>query len=199
MQDPTAERTVTLADAIGNVAEEYDRLESRLEDAEDAEQAAGQYGLNELEQMGNALGELAEEHGPDATLTYRGLRAGEFGLVEDRVDRKREQDGGSARRGYHRIVYAAAGLVDAPFFDAGDVTHPPYGERTMEGQLEARMSAVASQNIGLVKWLYAKVDDRTTADAGNWRRFADSTRDAPEPSNPTTSSDMRSQSANSTD
>lgn len=166
--------TLRLGDEIERLAEEYDRVEAMGDEADDS--ASGQavrWSLNELDQQGAAVAELADEHGRDATVTIRGLTAGEFGRVEDRVDAARQRrDGAPSMQGYHRVVYAAAGLVEAPFFDPDAVTGPDWASRTPSERLDAKTETVADLNIGLVKWLYARIDDQTTPDEGNWRASA---------------------------
>jgi len=159
------ERTVRLAEERDRLAEQYERLE----DADDEHDAIS-WSLNELDQQGAALQALIDEHGSEASVTISGLTAGEYGLVEDRVEHARQQRDRATMRGYHRVVYAAAGLVEAPFFDPGDVSDPPWEARTQEERLDEKIATVADQNIGLVKWLYTLVDDETTPDEGNWRQ-----------------------------
>lgn len=178
MYDPTAEREITLGD-------ELERLDAELADVEAAEQAgdlsgdASRLAYSEYDAAGRALYALAEAHGHDATITVRGLSAGEFARVEDRVAVAREQRNTQAGlQAYHRNVYAAAGLVSAPFFDPDEVTDPPWDARTPDQRLDARVTVVAEQNPSLVKWLFARVDEATTPDEGNWRPSADSTTDA---------------------
>jgi hypothetical protein len=166
-----SETTLVLGDEIDRLADQYDRVEAMGEDADDSTSGqAVRWSLNELDQQGNALAALADEHGRDAVVTVRGLTAGEFGRVEDRVDAARaRRDDGASMQGYHRVVYAAAGLVEAPFFKPDDVANPPWDERTARQQLDAKIETVAGLNIGLAKWLYSRVDEETTPDAGNWK------------------------------
>lgn len=177
MYDPTSETTVTLGDALRRLADRADDLE-QLETDDSASGQSVQYAGSQIELQGRSLAALADEHGHDAAVTYRGLSAGQFGRVEDRVERARQRrDGDPALQGYHRVVYAAAGLVEAPFFDPEAVENPPWSSRAPTQRLDAKIERVADLDIGLVKWLYGRVDDATTPDAGNWRPSADSTSD----------------------
>jgi len=160
--------TIRLGDEVDRLARQHDEVQARAEDADDtASGEAVRWSLNELDQQGRAVAALVEDHGPDATVTVEGLTAGEFGRVEDRVAAARAQrDGQPTMQGYHRVVYAAAGVEDAPFL-------PDREDDSSEREwLDAKVDAVAGLNIALVKWLYARVDDLTTVDQGNWKQSA---------------------------
>lgn len=167
------ETTLRLGDERDRLAQQHDEVQELVEEGDDSASAsAARWSLNEIDQMGAAVTELITEHGEDATVTIKGLAAGEFGRVEDRVDTARSRRDGASIRGYHRVVYAAAGLVEAPFFSTEDVTDPSWDDRPPKERLDAKIQAVAAENIGLVKWLYSRVDEETTADEGNWKQSA---------------------------
>lgn len=173
MSEPT---TIRLGEARDRLAEQCDEVEALAEEADDTASAESvQWSLNELNQQGAAVADLLAEHGADATVTVHGLTAGEFGRVEDRVQAMRDQrDGQASLPGYHRVVYAAAGLDAAPFFDPDDVANPPWEQRSARERLDAKVAAVADLPPALAKWLYARVDEATTPDTGNWRSSAGS-------------------------
>lgn len=168
------ERTVTLGAERERLADQHDAVLAQ-DGAADAD--AIRYGATELAQRGAAVAGLIEEYGADAEVTVRGLTAGRYARVEDRVATHRQRrDDLQAARGYHRNVYAAAGLVDAPFFDrdaAADRVGAPNQERAWADlatreQLDAAVAVVADQPPGVVKWLHGLVDD-VTGGPGNWK------------------------------
>jgi len=162
--------TISLGDELQRLADQYDDLEARQEDADGSVSAdAVRWSLNELDQQGAAVADLVNEYGADATVTVSGLTAGEFGRVEDRVETARARRDRQTMQGYHRVVYAAAGIVEAPFFDPDGVTDPSWDERTAAERLDAKVATVADLNIGVAKWLYGRVDEKTTPDTGNWK------------------------------
>jgi hypothetical protein len=166
------EREVRLGDALAGLQDEADRLDEQRGNADDSSSAeALRHGANELDQQGAAVAALVDEYGSDATVTVCSLTAGEFGRVEDRVTAARQRHDRSAMQGYHRVVYAAAGLVDAPFFNRDEVSDPPWDERSATEQLDAKVATVADLDIATAKWLYRLVNAETTPDQGNgdWR------------------------------
>lgn len=151
------EDTLSFGAERDRLAEAVDDLQGRLAKADVGDEAAD-YSLNELNQQGRGVHWCIEEYGPDAEVTVAALSAGEFARVEDRVH--------DAGPGVHRNVFAAAGLVDAPWLPERD------GETDGEW-LDTKVAAVADLPVGVVKWLYATVDERTTVGEGNWRRSSD--------------------------
>lgn len=154
--------TLTLADELQRLATEYDDTEADLLDmaADNARAAAKQQYLGDLDHMGREVQALIDEYGPDATVTVRGLTAGEYAKVENRTAEAAERVSGSSAPGSGRLVFAAGGLCDAPFYD---------GEAD---DLNAKLECLAGQPIGVRKWLEDLVNDRTVADEGNWRSSA---------------------------
>lgn len=155
--------TLTLQAEIDRLAAEYDDTEADLTDleADSARAASKQRYLGDLDQMGREVAALADAHGEDATVTVRGLSAGEYAKVENRTAEAASNVSGSGGApGSGRLVFAAAGLVDAPFYD-GD-----------EGDLNAKLQALAEQPVGVRKWLEDLVSERTVADEKNWRESA---------------------------
>lgn len=184
------EATVTLGEERERLAREHDQVEQLQQGAEDeATASAYGYSANEIAQMGAAVDYLIrgnpddeadefEGYGADATVTVRGLSAGLHGWVTDRVESLRERrDDVESARGYHRNVFAAAGLVDAPFVDleaaADAVTHPgsstDYEGLTPTKQRAARVSAVEDLPPNVTRWLFDLVDDQTGVGQGNWK------------------------------
>lgn len=163
----TREHTVTLGDERDRLDGELDALVDRLADA-DAETATAKRLMREardLDQAGQAVAALADEHDPDATVTVRELDGEAWGRVEDRVATMASaQPGSGGVPGSSRNVYAAAGLVDAPFLN-GVGQGDPLGDTT---------EAVASLTPapGAQKWLESLVDDVGSVDEGNWQPLA---------------------------
>lgn len=157
--------TLTLAAERDRLAAEYDRVEADLRgmSPDNARAAAKQQYLGDLDHMGREVQALIAEYGADATLTVRGLSAGEYAKVENRTAEAAEAVNGSAAPGSGRLVFAAGGLVDAPFYD-GDAD-----------DLNAKLACLADQPIGVRKWLEDLVNERTVADEGNWRDSAEPT------------------------
>lgn len=150
------------------LGDERDRLDAALDDMVDqldaadsdtAAQAIRQQ-AQEIDARGRGVAYLIDEHGADAEVTVRGLAAGDYAEVEDRVAALRDQQGtDSALPGAHRNIFAAAGLVDAPFLPEDADTN----------SLDVRLDAVADQPTGVAKYLEAIVNDLTTVDEGNWK------------------------------
>lgn len=163
-----SEQTLRLGDELDRLAEQVDELEAQAADADDSASGdALRWSVNELDQQGAAVAELIDEYGADAEVVVEPLDAGTYGRVEDRVASHRERSKQASVQGYHRVVYAAAGLVDAPF-------HEPDEDADA---FDAAIATVASLNPAAAKWLYARVDDLTTPDSGNWRTSAGSQPD----------------------
>lgn len=157
------DETVVLGEELERLDAEADEVASKYADVDDASESAAAINqhANELDQVGRAVGALVEEHGADATVTVRGLNAGEYARVEDRAAAMRQEAGGSTPiPGSYRNVFAAMGIVDAPFIDA-------------DADWDDRIRAVASQPPGVAIWLQNKVDDLTTVSAGNWTPLAE--------------------------
>lgn len=152
------EETIRLGDALDDLDEQLDQLAAQLSDVEDdtASAAVLQRAANEIDTQGTDLSGLVEEYGADAEIVVRGLDAGEYARVEDRVAAMRaatDEPGGLP--GSSRNVWAAAGLVDAPFLDD-------------EADFDAAIETVASLDPGVAKWLEARVNDLTSVSEGNW-------------------------------
>lgn len=158
-----------LGDELDRLAERVNELEAQAEDADDSASGdALRWSVNELDQQGAAVAELIDRYGADAEVVVEPLDAGTYGRVEDRVASHRERSKQTSVQGYHRVVYAAAGLVDAPFYDAGGP------DEDANDPFDARIAAVAGLNPAAAKWLYSRVDVLTTPDQGNWRASAGS-------------------------
>jgi hypothetical protein len=150
----TRTRTVTLGDERDRLSAELDDLADDLAAADDPPAKLWSE-AQDLDQAGEAVAALAARHGDEATVTVRGLTAGEIARVEDHLD---DSDGGA---GASRIAYAAAGLEDAPFLDDDAVS------------LQARMEAIADEAVGVRVWIEELVDDVGSPDEGNWQPLAE--------------------------
>lgn len=152
------EETIRLGDALDELDDRLDDLAASLQDAEDGTASAAvlQRSANEIDTQGADLAGLVEEYGEDAEVTVRGLDAGEYARVEDRAAAMRAQaDQPGGMPGSTRNVWAAAGLVDAPFLDE-------------DADFDQKIQAVASLDPGVAKWLEARVNDLTSVSEGNW-------------------------------
>lgn len=160
--------TLTLAAERDRLAAEYDRVETELADLEPdtARAASKQQYLADLDHMGREVQSLIGEYGPEAEVTVRGLDAKEYAKVQNRTAAATENVSGSAAPGSGRLVFAAGGLLDAPFYD-GD-----------ESDLDAKLDCLGDQPIGVVKWVEDLVNERTVADEKNWRDSAERMPDA---------------------
>lgn len=149
--------------------DEYDRLDARLDDLADqlADADAGaqttQWLRSEAQEVNEALKAVAthiDRHGADAEVEVQPLNGRLYGEVQDKVATlaaAKPGDGGVP--GTSRNVYAAAGLVDAPFLDGDADT------------LEARTDAVgeATPAPGVAMWLENLINDVGRLDEGNWQ------------------------------
>lgn len=182
------ETTVTLGTERDRLSEKHDRLVQMETDGNNMSAVALNYSANEVSQMGAAVDYLIEGDGdgddvfegfaPDASVTVQGLTAGLYARVTDRVDTQRAQkDHIEAVTGIHENVFAAAGLVDAPFVDfdeaAAAVTQPgddrDYADLDQKTQLDARVHAVTQLPPNVKKWLFDLVDSETGVGQGNWK------------------------------
>lgn len=148
-------------DTTLRLGDERDRLDGQLDDYAAQLQAADtadaiQRLAAECEQRLAGVSHLCDEFGADAVVTIRGLTAGEFAKVEDRVAEKRERSSQEQLPGFHRNVYVASGLVAAPFVDT-------------DAGFNARLEAVAGQPVGVVKWLQERIDDATSVTGDDFR------------------------------
>lgn len=165
------EETRRLGDERDRLDEALDTLAEQLADADagtGSTQALRQQ-ANELESQLSGVAYLCDEYEPDATVTVRGLAAGPYGQMEDRIAAMRESAQGSQTPGAARNVFAAATLVKAPFLDAEDVADAT----TDDDALNVKLDAVASQPVGVAKWLEAIGNDLTTVTEGNWKPLSE--------------------------
>jgi hypothetical protein len=161
---------VSFEEVTLRLADERDRLDDRLDEyAEEAADADDSSAIDQVatqcQQRLAGVDHLIDRHGRDATVTIRGLSAGQFARVEDRVAAKRERSSQEALPGYHRNTYAATGLVEAPFLDVD-----PDAEAD---EFEQRLKAVADQPVGVVKWLESRIDDETSVAGDDFRSYAE--------------------------
>lgn len=165
--------TLTLTAELDRLASAFERTEAEIGDLQTrlkdddadrqnliAERSRKQTYLGELEQMGQAVGQLIDDHGEDATVTVRGLDAGEYAKVKNRTSEAANRTDYQAAPGSGELVFVAAGLVDAPTYDG-----PP-------DDLDAKLEWVARQPIGKRKWLQDAIDERTVVGEKNWRELA---------------------------
>lgn len=166
--------TLTLGEERDRLATEYGETESDLEDMEagSARAASKRQYLADLEQMGSEVAWLIDEYGEDATVTVRGLHAGEYAETENRTaDANAKSTGSGGVPGTGKVIFAASGLVDAPWLGDG---HPYIGDTLDAGSLDDRLTAFVGTAedhglpIGVRKWVEDLVSERTQA-SGNWR------------------------------
>jgi hypothetical protein len=156
---------VTLQAETLRLGDERDRLDSRLDELADQivnadEPAALRQVASQVETRLSGLAYLVDEYGADATVTVRGLTAGEYARVEDRLAAMRAEASADSVPGAQTNLFAAAGLVDAPFADDCD-------------DLDAALAVVADQPVGVAKWLYAQVDDRTGVEGNGYEPLSE--------------------------
>jgi hypothetical protein len=154
---------MTLGQETLTLSEEHQRLDNRLEDLADkivqADDPAALRSVGaQVETRLSGVAYLAGEHGPDATVTIRGLTAGDYAEVEDRLAQMRAEAGQEELPGASTNLFAAGGLVTAPFIE----DNPP---------LEDRLAAVADQPVGVAKWLESRVNELTTVEGNGFKRL----------------------------
>jgi len=155
---------MTLGRETLTLSEERQRLDTRLEDLADkivqADDPATLRSVGaQIETRLSGVVYLADKHGADTTVTVRGLTAGDYAEVEDRLAQMRAEAGQEELPGASTNLFAAGGLVDAPFIGEDN---PP---------LEDRLAAVADQPVGVAKWLESRVNDCTTVEGNGFRRL----------------------------
>jgi len=115
---------------------------------------------NEIETRLAGVAHLIDQHGADAEITVRGLDAGAYARVQDRGEAIRSQrDLPGDIPGARANIFAATGLVDAPFLGAADIDGDP---------LDAKLDAISGQPIGVSKYIEGVANDLTTVSAGNF-------------------------------
>lgn len=156
-----------LASAAESTEAEIGAIQAKLQSDEDVDedllraQLARKRGhLADLEHMGLAVGELVSDHGEDESVTVRGLNSGEYAKVKNRTNDAANRSSYDTAPGSGELVYAAAGLIDAPTFD-GDADN-----------MDAKLEWLSRQSIGVRKWLQDLVDNRTVVGEKNWRELA---------------------------
>lgn len=160
-----AEETYVLGEERERLDERLDELAAKLVDADEGSTAAQAIldAANTVDTRGEGVAWLIEQHGPDAEVTVAALTAGDYARVQDRLAGMAAQAGQSADLpGSRTNIYAAAGLVDAPFLDGDE-------------DFDARIEAVADQPVGVAQWLEGRVNHVTTrgSSEGNWDSLED--------------------------
>lgn len=157
---------MTLQQETLRLGDERERLDAKLDELVD--QAAGaddatavQTVATRVQTRAAAVDWLVEEYGPDATVTVRGLDAGEYANAEDDVAGMRQQASQDSVPGAKRNVFAAHALVDAPFLEKRD---PPF---------EEAIETLADQPPGVVKWVHNRADSLTTVSGEDFRTFSE--------------------------
>lgn len=184
-------KTLVLGKERERLAKQHDTVVDALDDADDSASASAvRYSENQIAQMGAAVAYLIEGddspesdfegYGSDASVTIKGLSSGEYALVGDRVDsRQQQRDDISSTNHLHRNLYAAAGLVEAPFFDKSEAAdavtddNRGWGELTLSEQLDARVAIVEDLPVGVTKWIHSRVDELTSVGVGNWKQSSE--------------------------
>lgn len=168
--------TLTLAAAQDALAERYDETEAEIGDLQRAISDADEDDdveamrdrlkrlrseLDDIDQEGRAVSALLDRYDAEATVTVRGLSASEYAKVENYTwNAAKKVTSGDSVPGTGRLVFAAAGLVDAPFYDGGG------------DDLDAKLSALGAEPIGVRKWVEDLVNERTVVGEKNWRESA---------------------------
>ncbi|MFC6973654.1 hypothetical protein ACFQL1_01580 [Halomicroarcula sp. GCM10025709] len=184
MTDFTAQETRTLG-------EEYDRLDAELDagvdpilnadDLDETETGASivqsvsttQAALGGVSLLINGNDRGFDGYDRDAEVTVEGLTAGGFAKVDDwMADVQAHNDGPGDNPGTRRNVWVAAGLVDAPFLEPGELSGgDPF---------EDKVATVAELPEGVAKWLYEWIDDLTTLGRQDFRSFSERLKAAQE-------------------
>jgi hypothetical protein len=158
------EETRRLADECERLDAELGDLAISLADAEDGTQSAAmlKQSASKVETQLAGVSYLIDQYGADATVTVRGLDAGAYARVQDRAEAIRAQrDMPGDVPGARSNVFAAMGVVDAPFLtaEALDDMDP----------LDAKLDAVSGQPLGVSRYFEAVTKDLTTVAEGNFR------------------------------
>lgn len=177
--------TLTLGDELERLADRYDDVRDRIRQADDDDPQRQRWvrELDDIEQEGAEVRWLidGDDHGfdgygPEAEVTVRGLDAGEYAEVNNRTsDANARSTSQGGVPGTGRLIFAARGLVDAPFLGGG---HPYIAESLNASVFDDRLTAIAGTGngdglpIGVQKWLEDLVNERTVGDRGNWREAA---------------------------
>ncbi|MFB6237517.1 MAG: hypothetical protein ABEH81_04015 [Halopenitus sp.] len=152
------QETNRLVDERDRLDQKLDELADLIHDAEQEEEDAPTEGIrreaNEVAARGRGVAHLIEEYGSDAEISVKGLNSGEYARVDDKVAEIRQNKSGPVP-GAYRNVFAAAGLVDAPFLDE-------------DADFDDRQAAISDQPVEVTKYLEARVNDLTTVSQGNW-------------------------------
>lgn len=182
MSGPIGQRTVRLGDAYDDLDERLDDLAAQLQDVDGGTQS-GQalHSLaNETQQQLSGVAHLVNEYGADATVTVQGLGAGPYARMDDRVaDHRADRDGSGDAPGGRRNIFAASGLLDAPFADIPDNDDP---DVTAKQRFDAALEALSDDSlpVGVVKWIEALVSEESSVE-GNFKplreRLVDSSAD----------------------
>lgn len=155
-----------------DLEEEADRLADRLDSIAEAEvdgeitsAEASQLG-GQVEQQMFALEEALDEYGADATWSIRAFTPGEKAELTGLIRRAKEQAEHAGRDADIEAMldnyWAGAGLVEAPFLDAGD-------------EPKERIAAVRdTPSPYLAEWIANRVTEENTL--GNGRRKSYSER-----------------------
>lgn len=154
---------MTLDREVVTLSEEKQRLDDRLEElADKIVQADDPTALRsvgaQVETRLSGVAYLVAQHGADGVVTVRGLTAGDYAEVEDRLAQMRTEAGQEDLPGASTNVFAAGGLVDAPFLPAAD----------NDLSLADRVRIIADQPVGVAKWLESRVNDLTTVEGNGY-------------------------------
>lgn len=158
------EETRTLRDERDRLDAELDDLAERLVDAEGGTQSAQmlQRSANDVETRLAGVCYLIDQHGHDETITVQGLDAGGYARVQDRAEAIRSQrDQPGDIPGARSNVFAAVGLVDAPFLDQDNVAEAA-------DALGVKLGAISNQPLGVAKYVESVANELTTVSEGNF-------------------------------
>lgn len=148
------------------LGEEFDRLDDRLDElarqyADADDPTTLEAIVSDVETQARALSHLCEEFGRDTEVTVRGLKAGEYAAVEDKVARYRQDADGNPTPGARKNVFVGAGLVDGPWDGLEDA----------DG-LDDYVAIVAQRSPGTRDWLFSRINELTTVSAEGFRSFS---------------------------
>ncbi|OYR80395.1 hypothetical protein DJ71_14975 [Halorubrum sp. E3] len=168
---PRTTKTFDLEEERQRINEELDKLAD--EEAEDikAQEAddrvpSGQHVQQERRQEARRLDQMLtgvnwaldppeeEDVEPIEEVTLGALNAAEYGMVSDFTSNQVDSRSNDDRRGEQmkRVIFAAGGIVEAPFVDDG----------TRNSNIESKYQSVAQLAPQFVYWLEQRTDELTT-------------------------------------
>jgi len=148
-------RTFVLADEREQLDKDLDELADKILNADDP--AALKKAAANIETKLSGVAYLIETYGEGAEVKCRGLTAGEYAQIEDQLAAMRAEADGGELPGAKSNLFAAAGVVNAPFMDE----HDPHWESALD--------TIAEQPVGVARWLFDKVNEATNLQGNGYR------------------------------